>query len=254
MNIAIIEDEAPALVRIKKLINEVVPDAHISFTADSIESAIKYFGQNQNIDIALFDIELADGQSFEIFKHVDVKCPIIFTTAYDEFALKAFKINSIDYLLKPIDKNELASAITKFKTIQQYQPNYAHQLQSLLESFKQPATAYKKRFLIKNGTKLVSIGVDDIAYFHAYDKLVFIHLYTSQRFVVDYTLDELIKVLDKQFFFQINRQYIINIKSVQSIHTYFNGKLKVEINPTFDNEDVLISRERASDFKEWLGY
>lgn len=251
MNIAIIEDEAPALSRIKKLIAEVATDANIVFTADSIESAVRSFNTHSTIDLALFDIELADGQSFEVFKQVNVKCPIIFTTAYDEFALKAFKLNSIDYLLKPIEKTELAAAINKFKTMHKHQPDYAAQLQSLMASFKPQLSTYKSRFLIKTGTKLLSISVDDIAYFHAADKVVYVCTFAEQKYIIDHSLDELIQILNPVNFFQINRQFIANIKSIKSVHTYFNSKLKVDLTPSL-SEEVLISREKAGEFKNWL--
>ena len=251
MNIAIIEDEVPALSRIKKLIAEVAPHSHILFTADSIESAIAQFKKYPIVDLALFDIELADGQSFEIFKQTEIRCPIIFTTAYDEFALKAFKLNSIDYLLKPIDKEELQQAIAKFKTLQNHQTDYTNNLQSLIESFVPQQTSYKARFLIKNGNRLISLSVDDIAYFHAFEKVVYLYTNTQQKYIIDYSLDELNKLLNPQFFFQLNRQVIANVKAIKNIHSYFNGKLKVELLPPMQ-EETIVSREKASDFKQWL--
>jgi two-component system LytT family response regulator len=251
MNIAIIEDEVPALSRIKKLIAEVAPYSHILFTADSIESAVSQFKKYPSVDLALFDIELADGQSFEIFKQTEIRCPIIFTTAYDEFALKAFKLNSIDYLLKPIDKEELQQAIAKFNSLQNHQTDYANNLQSLIESFVPQQTTYKARFLIKNGNRLISLSVDDIAYFHAFEKVVYVYTHTQQKYIIDYSLDELNKLLHPQFFFQLNRQIIANVKAIKNIHSYFNGKLKVELLPPMQ-EETIVSREKASDFKQWL--
>ncbi len=251
MNIAIIEDEIPALNRIKKLIAEVAPHSKIVFTADSIAAAVSRFEKYPTIDLALFDIELADGQSFEIFKQTTITCPIIFTTAYDEFALKAFKLNSIDYLLKPIDKEELQQAITKFNILQNHQADYTDKLQHLFENFVPQQASYKSRFLIKNGNKLISLSVDDIAYFHASEKVVYVYTNTQQKYIIDYSLDELTKLLSPQSFFQLNRQFIANVQSIKSIHSYFNGKLKVELQPNTD-EEVIVSREKASEFKQWL--
>lgn len=251
MNIAIIEDEAPALSRIKKLLAEVAPHSTIVFTADSIESAVALFKKHPTVELALFDIELADGQSFDILKQTAITCPIIFTTAYDEFALKAFKLNSIDYLLKPIDKEELQHAITKFNTLQNFQTDYATKLQSLIESFVPQPTSYKSRFLIKNGNKLISLSTEDIAYFHASEKVVYVYTSTRQKYVMDHSLDELNSLLNPQFFFQLNRQFIANVHAIKSIHSYFNGKLKVELSPEIIDE-VIVSRERASEFKQWL--
>ncbi|AMS26062.1 hypothetical protein AEM51_02600 [Bacteroidetes bacterium UKL13-3] len=253
MNIVIIEDEAPALTRIQKLVREVDATINILATADSIESAVNLFNQYKNIELVLMDIELADGQSFEIFNRVEVLCPVIFTTAYDEFALKAFKVNSIDYLLKPIVIDDLRQAISKFNTFKNIQsfPNYQHQLESILSTFTTKQTSYKNRFLIKVGTKMVSIAVDQIAYFHASEKLVYLYTQQGQKHIVDYSLDELSQLLEPTLFFQLNRQFVANIMSIQSVHTYYNGKLKVALIPTF-SEDVTVSRERAADFKSWL--
>ncbi|MES2778429.1 MAG: LytTR family DNA-binding domain-containing protein [Bacteroidota bacterium] len=253
MNVIIIEDEAPALTRLTKLIKEVDPSVSVVATADSIEAAVSLFEQYTSIDLALMDIELADGQSFEIFNRVTVKCPVIFTTAYDEFALKAFKVNSIDYLLKPIDVDDLKRAVSKLKAFQYAHtiPDYQLQIRSLLVDFKTQSVSYKNRFLIKVGTKLVSIPVDQIAYFHASDKLVYVYTEHGQKHIIDHTLDELMKVLEPAIFFQLNRQFVANIKSVQSVHTYFNGKLKVELKPGI-SEEVVVSRDKAGEFKNWL--
>ena len=251
MKIAIIEDETPALNRIKKLVEEVEPNVEIVFTADSIESAVELFSKHEAIDLALMDIELADGQSFEIFNLVQVKCPVIFTTAYDEFALRAFKVNSIDYLLKPIDKGELLNAFAKFKNFKQTNL-FDERLKSLLQNLQLEKVTFKNRFLVKLGQKLISISDEDIAYFYSQDKLCFVVTKTCNRYIIDYTIEELAKILQPKHFFQLNRKIISSILSIKDVYTYFNGKLKVELLPKFE-EEVLVSREKASDFKEWLG-
>jgi two-component system LytT family response regulator len=254
MKVLIIEDEIPALTRVKKMLLEVEPRTVIVGTADSIESAITLIRKHPQADVILMDIELADGQSFEIFSRIAVTSPVIFTTAYDEFALKAFKVNSIDYLLKPIDKDELQKAIAKLKVLKRVQdvPDYKEQLQQILSNFNvttQPQ--YKSRFLIKVGTKMLSVPADQIAYFHAADKLVYLYTMHGQKHIIDYTLDELMRVLHPNHFFQLNRQFVANVKSIHSVHSYFNGKLKVDLTPRF-SEEVIISRERAAEFKMWL--
>jgi two-component system response regulator LytT len=254
MKIAIIEDEIPALKRITKMIAEVAPEADIIGTADSIEAAVELFRTHNDIQLVLMDIELADGQSFEIFKQVEVTCPVIFTTAYDEFALKAFKVNSIDYLLKPIDKNELKEAILKFKKLHDAPPktNYEEQFRLLIHELKgEKQESYKNRFLLKSGTKYISIAASDIAYCYVHDKLVYLVQRKGTKHILDYSLDELSRMLDPRHFFQMNRQVIASYESIQSIHSYFNGKLKIELQPILD-EEVIVSREKAAEFKEWL--
>lgn len=254
MKVIIIEDEAPALSRIKKMVYELEPSIEIIATADSIEQAVSVIKENSQVDLILMDIELADGQSFEIFNLVTVQSPVIFTTAYDEFALKAFKVNSIDYLLKPIDKEELQKAFNKYKMLQKNNNvvDVSLQMQELLHNLKQPTGAYKNRFLVKQGQKLISIATDNIAYFFTQDKLCYVQTNAGSKYVIDYTLDELTGMLNPALFFQLNRQTIASIACIQSVHTYFNGKLKVELKPLLSNE-VVVSRERASEFKDWLG-
>lgn len=253
MKVIFVEDEIPALNRIKKLVLQLVPHAEILGSADSIEGAVNLFKSKPDVDLAFMDIELADGQSFDIFNQVNITCPIIFTTAYNEYAIKAFKVNAIDYLLKPIDEVELQRAITKFETMNRHGPvvDYKTQFAALLSEFKPPVTNYKSRFLIKTGTRLLSIPVEDIQLFQASDKVVYLYTKQNQKHIVDYSLEELSSILAPELFFQLNRQLIAQINSIKSIHTYFNGKLKVELAVGLD-EEVLVSRERASEFKAWL--
>jgi two-component system LytT family response regulator len=251
MKIIIIEDETPALNRIKKMVLEVEPSIEILDTADSIEQSVQVIEKHEgNIDLILMDIELADGQSFEIFNLTEVKCPVIFTTAYDEFALKAFKVNSIDYLLKPIDKQELKAAFQKFKSIQK-SANNVDALKEMLAQISAPKNSFKERFLVKLGERLISVPANDIAYFLSKDKLTYLITKNNNKYVVDYTLEELGNMLDRKYFFQINRQFIVAINSITNIHNYFNGKLKIQLVPVVE-EEVLVSRERAGELKLWL--
>ncbi len=253
MKIIIIEDETPALNRIRKMIGEIDPDIEICGTADSIDSAIELIQRFPDTELALLDIELADGQSFEIFNRIKINFPVIFTTAYDEFALKAFKVNSIDYLLKPIDKTELSEAIHKFRDYNlKPKPQAGINIDALLNSFrKELQPEYKQRFLVKSGQKLVSVLVNDIAYFNASEKLVFLITRENKKFIIDHTLDELSHLLNPKDFFHLNRQFFCSLNSIESISTYFNGKLKISLKPAIE-EEVLVSREKASEFKNWL--
>jgi two-component system LytT family response regulator len=251
MKILIIEDETPALNRIKKMVLEVEPSIEILDTADSIELSVQLIEKYKDtMDLILMDIELADGQSFEIFNLTEVNCPVIFTTAYDEFALKAFKVNSIDYLLKPIDKMELKTAFQKFKTIQKSASN-VDALKEMLAQISAPKNNFKERFLVKLGERLISVATNEIAYFLSKDKLTYLITKNNNKYVVDYTLEELGNMLDRKQFFQINRQFIVAINSITNIHNYFNGKLKIQLVPVVE-EEVIVSRERASDLKIWL--
>ncbi len=252
MKIVIIEDEIPAAKRLEKLIKEIDSTVTIETKLDSIESAVEWLSTHTQPDLILMDIELADGQSFEIFNQVKITSPVIFATAYDEFALKAFKVNSIDYLLKPIEKTELAAAIEKFKAIKSSFSNTSTELNinALLHSLSKPVS-YKSRFLVKLGERLISVEKEQIAYFTSEDKLTFLVTYDKNRYVMDQTLDELEHQLDPREFFRINRQFISSPKAITSIHTYFNGKLKLAMQPPV-KEEVLVSREKAPLFKEWL--
>jgi len=252
MNIIIIEDETPALNRIKKMVLEIEPETNILATADSIVSAVQVIESNKNIDLLLMDIELADGQSFEIFNRIEINIPVVFTTAYDEFALRAFKVNSVDYLLKPIEKDDLRNALIKFRTIQNNNFNLVN-LKQLLNQVSIPQTTIKERFLVKLGERLISVHSNDIAYFNSKDKLTFLVTKNGNKYVVDYTLDELELLIDNKQFYHVNRQFIASISSIVNIHTYFNGKLKLQLSPPIE-EEVIVSREKASDLKTWLGY
>jgi DNA-binding LytR/AlgR family response regulator len=250
MKLIIIEDELPALRRLSKMLLELMPEAEILGSADTIDGAVALFQQHKDAQLALMDIELADGQSFEIFNRIAVHIPIIFTTAYDEFALKAFKVNSIDYLLKPIDPDELKQALEKFKKLQS--PSNTVNLQELLVSFNQKTEAnYKQRFLVKMGQKYLSINISEVAFFNANEKVVYLVTKDQKKYILDYTLDELEGMVEPKAFFRLNRQYLSKIDAIVNISSYFNGKLKIQLNPNVVDE-VLVSRERASEFKQWL--
>jgi DNA-binding LytR/AlgR family response regulator len=255
MKILIIEDENLAARKLKKLVTDIDETAEIVGMTDSIESSVEWLESNPTPDLILMDIELADGQSFEIFNRTDVKSTIIFTTAYDEYALKAFKVNSIDYLLKPVRTEELEKALNKFKIlkgdgISDNRVNIDMLLKELRQS--QYKQEYRDRFLVKQGQRFITVETGDIAYFFTEDRVNFIKTRNGQRYIVDYTLDELEQTLDTRQFYRANRQFIVHVKAVESVHLYFNSKLKIHLKPTTE-EEVLISREKATEFKQWLG-
>ena len=254
MKVLIIEDEELGVERLTKHLNAIDPAIEIVGSTPSISDSVQWFKTNEHPDIVLMDIELADGQSFAIFNEVDIKSTVIFTTSYDEFALKAFKVNSIDYLLKPIKKEDLKKSLEKYHQLkQQYKASPSLQIESLLSELKlQQQKTYRNRFLVKQGQRLVSIEASDIAYFFAEGRLCFFKTWSKAKYIVDYTLDELEEMLDPHQFYRANRGFILHVKSIAQIHTHFNGKLLVELEPATEKE-VVISREKASEFKEWLG-
>ncbi|WMN11360.1 LytTR family DNA-binding domain-containing protein [Marivirga salinae] len=249
MRVLLIEDERPAAARMKQLIANYLPEADIYGHLDSISTAIKWLQKEPSPDLIFCDIELADGQSFEIFEQVEIKSPIIFTTAYDQFAIKAFKLNSIDYLLKPIDSEELEKAILKFKN-QKFQSQIdLSQIQQLL---KPKETHYKSRFMVKIGEKIQSIPTEEVAFFFSAERTIFMQTKeVGKRYILDYTLDQIEEMLDPKSFFRLNRKYIASFESIDQVLSYSNSRLKIKLKSCDDN-DILISREKVAKFKEWL--
>jgi len=260
MNILIVEDEDLAVKKIRKTLHAVDESAVIAGVTDSIESTVSWLQQNNPPDLILMDIELADGQSFEIFKLTEVKSPVVFTTSYDEYALKAFKVNSIDYLLKPVQREELQAAMDKYRklketyTVQEQPSADTVSLDRLVKELKdklQPKE-YRKRFLVKLGQRLVSIEVDDIAYFFSDGRLNFFMTKDNKKFVVDYTMDELEDMIDPEQYFRISRSFYVSAGCIDKIDDYFGNRLMLALRPVLDKEAV-VSREKVSDFKKWMG-
>lgn len=253
MKILIIEDEALAAKRLKNLLLDNDPAFTILDVIDSVEDAVFWFKDHAPPDLIFMDIMLADGQSFEIFEHVEIRTPVIFTTAFDEFAIQAFKVNSIDYLLKPVEPQLLEGALRKFHSMAPAPDNFRAIMESLLISGRDPVVRpqYRNRFLIRQGDKFIPVSVTDAAHFSFEDKLSFLNSFANKRYMLDYTLDELDKMLDPEVFFRLNRQYITSFSAVRSVHNYFNGKLKVYVEPDVP-EGVIVSKNRANQFKNWL--
>lgn len=253
MKVLIIEDEELAVRKLEKTIAVVDKTIEVVGVADSIQASVDWLMNNPSPDLILMDIELSDGQSFEIFNLAEVKSPVIFTTSYDEYALKAFKVNSIDYLLKPIQKDELKQAIEKFRS------NYADkkqagELEDIIRELQQKLQPkeYRKRFLVKNGTKLVSVDVEEIAYFYSDGRVNFFKTRDNKKFIVDYTMEELEDMLDPKAYFRTSRSFFVSVGSIEKIEDYFGNRLILQLRPGVDKE-ALVSREKVTDFKVWLG-
>jgi len=252
MKALIIEDEDLAAKRLVKLLKELEPELEVSGPIDTIEGAVKHFQSGVSYDLVFLDIQLADGKSFLIFDKVKIDVPIIFTTAYDEFAIKAFELNSIDYLLKPINIQKLRNALDKFKKIRDFYSKSGtnNDLLEMIRTLQMP-TKYKTRFLVNKGDTLIPISTQEIAYFFAEDKVVFLVTLENKKYLINYTLEDLEQKLDPTHFFRINRQFLISMSAVSKVHNYFNYKLKLDLRPESGLE-VIVSKARTSDFRSWM--
>ncbi|MBL7814417.1 MAG: response regulator transcription factor [Saprospiraceae bacterium] len=248
MKVLIIEDEQPAALQLKKMLTQADPSVSIIEVIDSVEAAVKWLKVFPTPDAIFMDIQIADGLSFDIFNHVNVVSPVVFTTAFDQYAVKAFKVNAIDYLLKPIDEDELTETLDKLrKKIASPLPFDFKNLQQVFSK-----KDYKQRFLIKNGQNLTPVDVSDIAYFFSEEGLNQFFVFSNRKHIVEHTLDELETMLDPKDFFRINRKIIVNVKAIQKISPHFNSRLKLNLTPQYRDE-ILVARERVADFKAWLG-
>ena len=255
MNVLIIEDEPFAQNELKRLLAIAIPEVVILDCIDSVEDSVLWFSKNRHPDLVFMDIQLADGLSFEIFNEIKIISPVIFTTAFDEYAIQAFKVNSIDYLLKPVELIELEKALEKLDELKkQYRKDSSfinqNQLEKLLELSKQ-GREYKSRFIAKIGDQIKSIKVADIAYFYAEDNEVFISSLNNRPFIIDYSLNQLSEMLNPKYFFRINRAYIVNINAIHKIHKFFNSRLKIDLQPARD-DTIIISRVKVPEFLEWM--
>lgn len=249
MKTVIIEDEKLAQERLEELIGEVDPSIEVIAKLTSVDNSVKWLKKNKP-DLIFLDIQLEDGLSFEIFKKVDVDVPVIFTTAYDQYAIKAFKLNSVDYLLKPIRKTELKEALDKFKNVKS---SYLRDFEDLFQTILNKEVSYKKRFLVQYGQKIKKVETSEIAFFYAMEKNVFMTTFEKSNYPVNYSLDKLTEILDPEKFFRINRKMIISFDSIKNMIPFSRSRIKIELNPQVPKEvEALVSVERASSFKEWL--
>jgi DNA-binding LytR/AlgR family response regulator len=250
--VLIIEDEKPAADWLRQLILKFDPRISVLAVLDSVSSAEEWFQQHPAPDLVFMDIQLADGLSFEIFERVKVPCPVIFTTAYEEYAVKAFKVNSVDYLLKPIAWNELEAAFQKFGNqfhgVQAAPPVTIELLNKVREMLRKQ---YKTRFVIKVGEHLKSIPVEDILFFYSLEKATYLCTADFKTYLVDYSLDRISEMVDERRFLRINRKYILSNQSITDIVVYSNSRLKIKLKKP-DEESIIVSRDKVPGFKEWL--
>lgn len=253
MKVLIVEDEQLAAQRLEKLLLKSSREIRVLAKLDTIKRVVAWLSTNKPPDLIFMDIQLADGLCFEIFDLVEVDCPVIFTTSYDQYAIRAFKVNSIDYILKPLDAGELYNAINKFEFLtnnySQKSPSDSNALHEAIKMLQQKE--FKERFAVKIGEHIKSILISEIHYFSSEEKATFANTSNQRRYILDYTLEQLTELIDPKNFFRINRKYIISMESIEDIVTYSTNRLKVKLKQS-DAMDAIVSRERVQEFKKWL--
>jgi DNA-binding LytR/AlgR family response regulator len=248
MKVLILEDETLAADKLESMLKEIQPDIQIVSRIKSISSAVEWLESNPHPDLIITDIRLLDGLCFEIFAKVKVEKPVIFSTAYDQYAIRAFEVNSIDYLLKPVEKEKLRNALAKLQLSKDTSvPDYSE----VLDFIKSNKTSYKSRFMVRLGQRIVAVPTEKIAYFYSENKLTYIVTLDGKKLPMDQPLDELMDLLDPKRFFRANRQFIVAFESIAEIHPYFKGRIKIILQPKSDDE-VVISSDRTPEFKKWI--
>ncbi len=245
MNVVILEDENRAANHLQRLIASVAPEMKVISVFETVRDSVEFLKTNPAISLLFSDVQLADGLSFEIFKQVEVPCPIIFTTAYDTYAIEAFNTNGIDYLLKPIEEERLKQAIQKAKKLS-HEMNL-HKLVNLMV----PQTKTKSRFMVKVGEKIRTIPIADILLFYSFEKATYLHTTSNRDYIIDYSLDELHLLLDEGIFFKINRKYIVSLEACKHMYAWSNSRLKLDIEG-IDDSHIVVAREKVQEFKQWL--
>lgn len=248
MNVLIIEDERPAAEKLQKILLEIQPEINVLARLESVIDSINWLNSHEAPDLIFMDIQLDDGVCFEIFDAVKIDTPVIFTTAYDSYAIKAFQVNSVDYLLKPIEKMAVFKALEKYKSIYQSRPAQGERLKSLTQQF---PVSYKSRFFVRIGTHFHTIAVDDIQCFFIQERAVFLKTIQGKKYDLDHSLDQVQQMVDPASFFRINRNYLIHINAIQDIFSYSANRLGVKLK-MMDHLDMIVSREKVTDFKKWL--
>ena len=249
MNVLVVENENPAVEGLISLLNKIDSDINVIGITQSVESTINWFQSHPNPDLIFMDIQLDDGLCFELFETMKIEIPVIFTTAYDEYMLSAFKVNSVDYLLKPIELNHLSVAIEKFKSIHYNSSANNEVIKQLLNKLHK---GYKNRFLIKIGDNYKSIQDKEIACFYIMEKATFIRTLANKDYAIDYSLDRLQKIINPDRFFRINRNSIININEIKDILSYSSSRLKIQLNSDKPIYDLIVSRDKVREFKNWI--
>lgn len=250
MNIIIIEDEKPSARRLQRMLTAL--DIEAQTMLHSVEESITWFQNNEHPELIFLDIQLSDGLSFEIFETVEINSAVIFTTAYDEYALQAFKLNSIDYLLKPIDEDDLQRAVSKYQERAPKRQSVTLDFNDIKKLLVNPIEReYKKRFSVKVGQHLKLINIDDIECFYSENKGTYAHTSEGRNYLLDTTLEQLEDELEPHKFFRISRKFFVNINAIKDMVSYTNSRLQIKLN-TFDEHEVIVARERVKEFKDWL--
>lgn len=251
MKVIIIEDEIPAASRLAKMLQGIDGGINIIKKLDSVESGVKFFQSSEKVDLIFMDIQLADGLSFDIFQQAKITAPVIFTTAFDQYTLRAFKVNSIDYLLKPIDENELQQAVEKYRRLYYNKENdFSERILKMMQEMN--SAKYRERLLIKRGQQLSYLKTELTAYCYADGKLCYAVDFSSNKYLLENNLSQLEEQLQPNTFYRINRHLLVNIEAIKKVHNWLGGRLKLELLPTTE-ADTVVSRERVNGFKEWLG-
>jgi DNA-binding LytR/AlgR family response regulator len=248
MKVVLIEDEHLAAEKLTQLLMKIEPEVEIIEVLESVEESANWFSVNAAPDLIFMDIQLDDGISFEIFDAVEIDTPIIFTTAFDEYAIRAFKVNSVDYLLKPIDKQALESALCKFKKIHTEKLEFTAKVSKVIE---QISAKYKSRFLLKVGSRFQSIQVVEICCFFVEERCTFLRTINGKTYDLDFSLEQLQKTTDPNKFFRVNRNYLVNINCIDEIISYSTNRLKLKLNSQTD-DSIIVSRDKVSEFKRWM--
>ncbi len=249
MKVLIIEDEVLAANRLEKQLNEIAPEISIPAKIGSIKESVKWLMVN-SVDLIFLDIQLSDGISFSIFEQVAVNTPVIFTTAYDQYSIKAFELNSISYLLKPIRKNDLIESLKKYRSLKSA---FTIDFERLLSEMKEDKPAYKKRFIIQIGQKIKMVETAEIAFFYAMDKNVFLKTFEGNNWPIEFSLDKLEGLMDPSVFYRINRKYLVNLNAIESMVAWSRSRIKLKLQPPADDEmETIVSVDRSPEFKNWL--
>ena len=251
MNILIVEDEELAAAKLERLINRYEQSYKIIGKLRSVEEAVSWFVDNPQPDLLFLDIHLLDGTCFDIIDEVDIKCPVIFTTAYEDYVFDSFQVHSIDYLIKPVSFKRLQQSLDKFAGLANLAKPAATDYQQVITALKSVNKTFRNRFLVKFGSKLLPIGTDQVAFFLSKDRITFLVTFEGKKYPISATLDELEESIDPSLFFRINRQTILHVNSIKQVHKYFKGRLKVDLELDTD-ADIMVSSRRVSEFQDWL--
>jgi DNA-binding LytR/AlgR family response regulator len=242
MNVIIIEDEHLSAQRLQAMLLKYDPSINILAEIPSVAEAVQWFKENADPDLIFMDIHLEDGQSFSIFDTLNLDVPVIFTTAFDEYTIKAFKVNSVDYLMKPLNYDELVNALEKFKRIHAEKEESGQSLRQLLQSLQKKEPEYKSRFLVSIGSRLMTVDIEAVQYFYSADKITFLVTKDNHRYPIDLSLDKLVLQLDPKLFYRVNRQTIVKLSAIENIHVYAKGRIKLDLSPAM-KEEVFVSLE-----------